>query len=56
MQTTCNIHFMSLALHDVCTFKKHGNYDARICLYLGFTGVRISFTLELTVLMKDGAN
>jgi hypothetical protein len=28
------------------------NYDARIRLYLCFTGVRISFAIELTVLMK----
>jgi hypothetical protein len=34
------------------TFMKHSNRDARIRLYLGFTGVRVSSTIELTVLMK----
>jgi len=47
---------MSLALGDVCTFMEHSKYDARIRLYLGFTGVRISFTIEMTELMKDRLN
>jgi hypothetical protein len=47
---------MSLALGDICTFMKHSKYDAIIRLYLGFTGVRISFTTLLTEMMKDGAN
>jgi hypothetical protein len=34
------------------TFMKHSNHDARIGLYLGFADGRVSFTVELTVLMK----
>jgi len=51
--TTRNVHFTSLALRDVCIFMKHSNYDARIRLYLGFTGVSLSFAVKLTVLMKE---
>ena len=51
--TICNVHFTLLALRDVCKFVKHSNYNASIRLHLGFTGVRLSFAVELTVLMEE---
>jgi hypothetical protein len=34
------------------TFMKHSNHDARITFYLGSTDGRVSFTIDLTVLME----